>query len=354
MFHRLSDKERVIVPRNLTNSLNIEYFRCINNWVADKVKLGFSPRMRLAIKRTLRDFDIVHLNDLRNIPNYYTWKYAREYGTPYILQPRGSIAYHHYESLFRRTSKQVFDRAITKRLVEDASMLVALTNAEKEQLIDFGIKPNKIETIPNGFNMADYDDLPEKGEFREGYGIGFDEKVVLYLGRLHKRKGIDKLITAFADVKEELKDTKLVIAGPDDGSLLALEKQVHDYGLSEDTLFTGPLKNKAKSRAYVDADVSVLPATNEAFGRTMIESILCGTPVIASAEGGCGELLQDMGCGRIAAFSDPQMLSKNIKYLLRDPSKSQKLVEIGQRYVSENLTWSTVADKFEKLYGGCI
>jgi glycosyltransferase involved in cell wall biosynthesis len=354
MFHRLRDNEKITVPSDLVGSLHIQYFGCLNNWLADKVLLHFSHQMRLTFKRTLGDFDIVHLNDLRNMPNQYAWKYAREYNTPYVLQPRGAIAYHHYESPFRRISKKAFDMAITNKLAEHAAKLIALSNAENEQLIDFGIRQDKIEIIPNGIDVAEYDNLPARGEFREKYQISRAEYVVLYLGRLHKRKGIDRLIDSFVEVKEELEDTKLVIAGPDYGSLFALKKQAHDYGLSEDILFPGSLYDKAKLSAFVDANVSVLPATNEAFGRTILESILCGTPVVASREGGCGELLQKMGCARSAANSEMQTLSDSIKYILRHQGEGEELVKIGQRYILENLTWSTIAERVERIYEACL
>jgi glycosyltransferase involved in cell wall biosynthesis len=347
---RLSENDKI----DLGAAADVHYFRSSNNGLAYGGQLHFSRQMRLAIKHDLRQFDIVHLHELRTIPNAYVWYYSRKYGVPYVIQPHGQIVYHDYESMFKRTSKQAFDRAISIKLTEDAAKLLALTNTEKDQLTDFGIKQEKIEIIPNGINTADYDPLPIKGQFRENYEIAINEKVVLYLGRLHKRKRIDKLIDAFVEVKEAFENTKLVIAGPDEGSLSALEKQAHDCGLTDDTIFTGLLDNSAKPCAYVDADVSVLPAMNEAFGITILESILCGTPVITSAEGGCGELLRSMGCDRLAQFDDIKMLSKNIKYILRHQIEGENLVKMGRRYILENLTWSRIAGKVETLYESCM
>ena len=72
------------------------------------------------------------------------------------------------------------------------------------QYIEMGVSKNKIEIIPNGINLSDYQNLPEKGEFRKKYGIKNDEKIILYLGRINRIKGIDMLIEAFSDVSNDL------------------------------------------------------------------------------------------------------------------------------------------------------
>src|SRR5665647_53123 len=119
--HRLMERDKI----DLDGAADVHYFRCSYNRLAHRMRLHLSRQMRLAIKHNLHHFDVVHLHELRTIPNAYVWYYSRKYGVPYVLQPHGAAAHHHYESIFRRTFKQAFDSAISIKLVEDASKVVA-------------------------------------------------------------------------------------------------------------------------------------------------------------------------------------------------------------------------------------
>jgi len=140
--------------------------------------------------------------------------------------------------------------------------------------------------VPNGIDLAEFENLPTRGNFRRKYGLSNEEKIVLFLGRINQVKGLDLLVKAFASISREMADTKLIIAGPDDGYLSTLEQLIEKLNIKAQTLFTGPLFGKAKLEAYVDADVFVNPRADEIFGLVFLESLACGTPVICSQ--GCG------------------------------------------------------------------
>ena len=155
--------------------------------------------------------------------------------------------------------KWVYDVLFGYRLLRDASKVIALSTVEAEQYRAMGVPEEKIAIIPNGIDLTEYANLPLKGSFKKKFGIDEDEKIVLYLGRIHKIKGIDILVRAFAEIIEKLDDVKLVIVGPDDGYLGEIETQIKSLNIKNKVLIPGPLYGEDKLAAYVDADVYVLP-----------------------------------------------------------------------------------------------
>ena len=122
----------------------------------------------------------------------------------------------------------MYDVVWGKRILEHATKIIALNKMEAEQYKTMGVDESKIEIIPNGIDVSYYGDLPERGSFREKYRIKDNEKVILFLGRIHKIKGVDLLVDAFSEVIRDIDDVKLVIVGPDHGYLSLVEERIND------------------------------------------------------------------------------------------------------------------------------
>jgi len=124
--------------------------------------------------------------------------------------------------------------------------------------------------------MDAFYNLPESGSFKRKHGL-IGKKIVLYLGKITPRKGVDFLVKAFSRMGAA--DTVLVIAGNDMGFRSQVEKIVRETGVMNQVIFTGLLTGNDKLSAYRDADVLVYPAIHEIFGLVPFEAMLCGAPV---------------------------------------------------------------------------
>src|SRR5439155_9836006 len=154
-------------------------------------------------------------HDFMSIPAVALHYYAVKYGTPYILQAHGSAA-----TFFQKGAlKSAFDSLWGRALLTDAAGLIATTPAEADQYASMGGDRRKMAIIPNGINMTEFATLPKRGMLRDNLGIRADEKVILFLGRLHRVKGLEVLIRAFALFLREAKEALLLVVGPDDGYL---------------------------------------------------------------------------------------------------------------------------------------
>ena len=339
-------KWRIDVEKNKpadVDGIKTYYFRNLSSYLTRKMNLPIPYYLPIVARRTLRDFDMIHIHEYRTVLAIVVHHYAKKYGIPYILQPRGSIP-----RASKSKQKKLFDALFGRAIIKDASKIIASSKLESDQYWDVfpDLEGEKIVHIPNGIDLETYQNLPKKGEFRKKYSIAEDEKVILFLGRIHKIKGIDILIEAFSKLKEELQGVKLVIAGPDDGYLDRLKLMVDKLSIEDDVIFPGPLYEKEKSEAYVDADVFVVPSKYESFGNVVLEAMAHNTPVVVTNSCGVSEWLSS------AEIINPTVDSLYVKLseiLKKSKSENLKSKRRMKKDV-EKFSWETIVDRIESIY----
>lgn len=313
-------------------------------------KLGlflYSPEMKKWLRDNIKNFDIAHMHNFRSYQNNVTHNYAKRFNTPYILQAHGSVL----PAFGIQYLKKLYDLEWGYKILKDAIKVIALTETEAEQYKKMGVDENKIEIIPNGLDLSQYQKLPPKGSFKKKYGIEDNRKIVLYLARIHQNKGPDILVKAFAQLKKnvDLNNVVLVLAGPDDGFLSTVKSLIAQVGLNKNILITGPVSEEDKIAAYVDADIYVLPSRYEPFGITILEAYACGIPVVAPRIEGPKELVVDGVTGILFDPCNVKHLGHTIAVLLND-KRAREMGLRAKRYVEENYSIEKVVDKLEKLY----
>jgi glycosyltransferase involved in cell wall biosynthesis len=321
-------------------------FKNINN---DLAHMNFScaPGMAIALKKNIKKFDIIHLHDFRTFQAIITHYYAKKYNIPYIFQARGDI-----ENIIRlQKMKHLFDNIWGISICRNAKICVPTAKIEAIQYKKLGVAEKQIEIIQNAIDINQYRKIPKYGEFRKKYSISGTEKIILSIGRIHEKKGLDLLIKSFAQIQEKIPDTLLVIVGPDEGFLSELDKISKILNIQNKIIFTGPLYGDQKLMAYRDADVFVLPSKSENFGNVVIEALACGTPIIVTNLCGVAEWITNE-IGYIINY-DEQELSLALKDILSDDKKRIKMGENAIRY-GENFSIKQTIVKFEKVYANAI
>jgi len=328
--------------------VKIHYFRNVSNLLAWHRYLLY-PGLIRALRDHIQEFDIVHLHGTRNFQNIVAAHYANKYGVPYVVQPHGSLP----RIVAKQGLKKLYDAIWGNKILEHASRVIAVSGNEVEQFRQAGIPDEKITVIPNGVNYVSPTDLPPARQFREQYSI-HEKHIILYVGRIHKIKGIDFLIRAFNSFIQTWTgdDVTLIIVGPDDGYRSTLEGLVEQLGLSDKVRFIGFMSPLAA--AYQDADILVYPSTYEIFGLVPFEALLCGTPVIVTDDCGCGELIKEAECGHLVHYGDVPGLAETLKSALEHPDINKRMVEAGRRYIEEHLTWESVVKQVEEMYESCV
>ena len=333
--------------RNI-DGIKVWYYRNISNTLATKYRLSVPRGMSLAIRRKINSFDIIHLHNFRTFQNILIHHYAKKYDIPYVLQAHGSLT----TFFHKRWLKRIFDVIWGRRILKDVSKVFALTPIEAEQYKNMGVSEHKIEIVPNGLDLSEFDNLPERGEFRTKYGLDANQKIILFLGRIHRIKGLDLLIKVFSDLAKFLDDVKLVIAGPDDGYLTSLKKLITDLGISDKVLLTGPLYGQEKLNAYVDADIYVLSSSYEIFGITVLEACACGTPVVITDRCGIADVID--GQAGLAIPYDKDALGKALRDILNDDQMRRQFGEKAKLLVREKFNWEKISQQLEDVYESCV
>lgn len=320
-------------------------FHCIAN-----IKLFLiSPYMKKWLKYNINYFDVIHLHDFRSYQNNIVHHYAEKYGIPYVLQAHGSVP----RIIEKKGLKYLFDIYFGYKILKYASKVIAVSNVEVDQYVKMGVPKEKIVIIPNGIDVDSFNDLPEKGTFRKQYRIS-EKYVILFLGRLHERKGIDFLIKSYSKLRNEQCNIVLVLAGTDNGYKSKAEMLITDLNLTNNVKFIGYINEADKLAAYVDADVLVYPAIFEIFGLVPFEAIICGTPVIVTDDCGCGELVREANCGYLVKYGDVNDLEEKMKWAIENPKEGGKLADVGRKYIKDNLAWNNVIRQVERVYESCI
>jgi glycosyltransferase involved in cell wall biosynthesis len=311
-------------PRQATgpDGVSVHVFPNVSNRLAYAAQ-GFLPiGLRAHAARHAGGFDIAHLHACRNLPGAWAASALTRAGVPYVLAPNGTAP-----RLERfAAAKAVFDAAIGRTVLDRASRVVAVSEAERRQLVALGVAPSRIEVVGNPVDARELADRPPPGMFRDAAGLG-SAPLVVFLGKLTPRKRVDDVISAFARLGTGTSaplpvpsgpEPRLVIAGNDMGAGETARSLVRRLGISDRVSFTGLLEGPARLAVLADADVVVYPSEHEVFGLVPLEALLCGTPVVVAGDSGCGEVIASTGGGLVVAVGDVASLGAAVQTVLGD------------------------------------
>jgi len=339
--------------RYTINNISVYRLKTFAPIIAKKYKISITPQL-LSFCRAgqLKKFDVVHLHAYRSFQNIIIHHYAKKYGIPYVLQAHGSLP----RINAWQTLKWLYDILFGYQLLRDAAKVIALSRVEAEQYRAMGVPEEKIVIIPNGIDISEYAELPPKGVFKKKFNIPEDRKIILYLGRIHKAKGIDFLIRAYAYLKNKMnfKDAILVIAGPDDGFLDKIKSLVRDLGVANSVLFTGLLSEEDKIKAYVDSDVVINVEPLNVYGLVPLEAAACSTPVIVSKTNAISEIILNGKFGFSVRYGGVVSLASTLYRVLIDEKLAKNLGKNGRDYVFSNFGWDKIIEKYVQLYDKVI
>ncbi len=236
-----------------------------------------------------------------------------------------------------------------QRLIHDADRIIAATNEERMQMIrSCGANASQVAVIPCGVDLALFTPR-NRQEARAQLGLDQSRPILLFAGRLDPFKGPDVLLQAASLMQK--KDAQIVIAGgnlKDDGDLQKLQALACDLHLSDRVLFLGARPRQEMPLLYSAADVTVVPSYHESFGLAAVESLACGTPVVATRSGGLATVV----CSEKTGFLVPRcpgFFAERIDMLLRDSALSARMSAAARPSVVQ-FGWKNVARRVLAVY----
>ena len=235
---------------------------------------------------------------------------------------------------------------------ESADVIVNSNYMKCELQRLFGLPFDKINVIPNGVNLNNFNGIDRDYNFRRQYAMD-NEKIILYLGRLVYEKGVQNLISAMPKILDRYHDAKLIIAGKG-GMIEELKNQVKCLGIENKVYFTGYLDSKSVQKMYKCADVAVFPSTYEPFGIVALESMLSGTPTVVSDVGGLNEIIEHGITGMKSYAGNPNSIADSVLELLFDPQLCNNISKNAKAKVKSSYNWNKIAQDTHYVYERAI
>ncbi|HOX37248.1 MAG TPA: glycosyltransferase [Candidatus Brocadiia bacterium] len=308
------------------------------------------PKGLNAAMRNLLPADIVHIHGIWSGLNTAVARRCRRLGVPYIIRTLGTLGPWALQN--SGWKKKIYLRLYERENLDRAAAVHSLNKEEAEDTKRLGVRSD-IVIITNGIESSFFDTLPPKGEFRAKHPETAGRFLILFLSRIHKKKGLEYLAEAFCLLRKRRPEAFLAVAGPEqDDSAEKAREILRRNGMMEHALFTGTVRGVEKDRLYVDSDIFVLPSFDEGHSMAITEAMAVGLPVIITP--GCHfPEVGENGAGIIGSQS-PEEIADSMQGLMDDAGQRRAMGEAGARLVRERYTWDSVVERALKVYGEIV
>lgn len=304
-----------------------------------RIPIARSLRLAPGLKRRLAalpDNALVHGHGLWLMPNVISAASGARSGIKVIHAPRGMLGPGALQFSARR--KRLFWTLLQKRAMAHVDCWHATSEKEIEDIRNFGLR-QPIALIPNGVDVPSTQEQPAIPS----------RKSILFLGRIHPKKGIDTLLRVWKRLQAEIPDWHLEIAGPDDneyGRQYRAFVQTHSL---QRVRFLGPLYGEEKDLAYRRASLFVLPTLDENFGLTVAEALVRETPAIVS-HGAPWEGLEANDCGWWYPLGEKSLLNTLRAATRTDKATLLEMGKNGRNWISEAFSWTAISRDMDEVY----
>jgi glycosyltransferase involved in cell wall biosynthesis len=306
---------------------------------------NFSIPLFFHLLFSIKKYDIVHITAVWNFPVWAASFVCTLFNKPYIISPRGTL-YPETIALGSTKFKKIYYRFIAQHSLRNASYIHYTTQDEKQSVEKYLNLKTKGIVIPNGIDTTFFD----KNIDDQNVKSYISKPYILFLGRIHPKKGLDILLEAFSKLIAYHKSIQLVLAGPDDINYKAeLNILAEKYFIKDKIIFTGELKGNSKLIAYKNAKFFVLSSYSENFGMAVVEAMLMNCPVIVSNKVGIAAELETKQ-GVIVCKPETEDLYHKMKKLLENPDLRKELADKSASVVKELYDINNVGIQYLNLY----
>jgi glycosyltransferase involved in cell wall biosynthesis len=306
----------------------------------------------LRVRKLLEDWrpggepTIFHAHDWLSLDAARELKY--EYKLPMLATVHATEKGRH-GGIYNDTSRYIHEQEFW--LTYEAWRVIVCSEYMKQNVVEsFDVPWEKVDVIFNGVDSSKFkfDWLPgEREEVRSKLALPH-EKIVMFVGRFVREKGIQVLLNAATTILAKEPHTKFMIVGG--GHRERLEKFVDWAGLTGKVLFTGFLANRALHQLYRVADVAVFPSLYEPFGIVALEAMAAGAPVVSSDAGGLPEIVRHDVTGTLSFVGNAESLAWAVINVLQNPERAAKLNEAATDRLERDFDWSHLADQTKAVY----
>ncbi len=311
-------------------------------------EFAFSRELTIWLWQNIRNYDLLHIHAIFSYSSTVAMAIARLQKIPYTVRPLGQLCTWSLEQSARK--KQIYLKLIEKANLNHSQSIHFTSEQEQKEASLLNLTaPSFI--LPHGLSIPTI--IPDAYQrLREQFNLPVDEPIILFLSRLHPKKGLDYLIPALGKISHHR--FRFILAGSGEPdyeqeikSLLVAE------GIQNRTHFTGFVKGEIKDLLMQGADLFVLTSYSENFGISVLESLAAGTPVIITPGVALSDIVAQKQIGYVTEL-DVNAISATIQHFLDNLQDAKNMGDIARQFILDNYTWDRVALKMLSLYKGMI
>jgi len=349
VFTTNADQEkRLDVP--LAEEQNIEGVRVTYYPLGLMSSYYYSRDLAKALRQHVSEFDIVHIHSVFLYTTFIAAHWCCKKNVPYIINPFGALDPDMIK-LKNAVTKKAYIELIEKKNIERAAAVHVASSYEKECFLSLGIKV-PVVVVPRGIDLKEYVNEKKENILQKRYPQLIDKKVVLFLGRVHLKKGLDLLAAALKRVVENRDEVCLVIAGPGEKNYVdKTKKMFKDMGLQGHVLFVEMLLDKDKISAFYNSDIFALTSYGENFGIAVLEAMACRLPVVITDRVGIYKDVEEYKAGIVTDY-DVDHIAEGLIKLLDNKELRESMGERGRQLAKEKFSWDKIASEMINLYTG--
>ena len=341
------------------NEIKVHYITGVGNALTRYWKFARSASKKIKELNEQIGFDIIHAN-LPLVPSFAipkqaskavvcavhsTWK-----GEAIVTKKDNPKELNPNEKAMLRFNSVL--RSYEKKLMNRSDALIAVSKYTVNELTDlYGINPEKIHVIYNGVDTQKFKPRPNKTQLRKQFSLEPDKKIILFVGRLYHRKGLEPLLRSIHQVLKEFSNVTFAISGTGfkekEESLRNLAKKLD---IENHIKFLGYIADEKLPELYSASDIFVLPAIYENFPFAILEAQSSALPVISTNVGGIPEFLEDGKNGFVIEAGDERELTKKLLKLLENPVLAKQMGATGRELIEKNLSWDIITNQVIDLY----
>ena len=307
--------------------------------------LKWAPDLSNKLKQLIADASIVHIHGVWEEIQHRAARLAQELGKPYIIRPAGMLD---PWSLAQSSLRKRFYRWWRLQNNLDHAAAIHYT-AEKEKKLAEPLEikaPAIIE--PNGIDTNDFESLPTRQTLDRWMPSLTGRKVILFLSRIHHKKGLELLLKAFSEITDN--SSALLIVGSGEADYINTIKQLtRQLAIEDRVVFTGFLRDNDKKMVLACADLFVLPSYQENFGVAIIEALACGTPVVISDQINICDDVAKAEAGQVLPLGAEPLRVAIDQWLANDALREQA-GQRGAAWVRKQYDWQVLAKRWMNHY----
>ena len=332
--------------------LHIVTHRSAHELPLENCKVHYIPSWWLPAIKAKREFmrvlqevqpDVFHTNCCWSPLSSFTLEWAKSAELPCVYSPHGMLdpwilQRHHW------TRKVPALMLYQKKSIQRANVLHATAESERQHLLDLDYNSH-VTVIPNGVDLSTIPIVDKEKFYHSEH-----QRTILFLSRIHVKKGINFLIEAVGRLKNELKGSRILIAGEGDQEYIrSLEQLAENRGVDNMIHFVGGIYGDDKWKLYSEADLFVLPTHSENFGIVVAEALACGVPVITT-KGTPWQELESHHCGWWTEVGTDATVQALREFLQCTPDDLINMGRNGRKLVEEEYSTLTIAKQMLEMY----